>query len=54
MISSNICYMLIDKQAYVSDKSFQYLIDNVIASDTTNIFYPAIFTSDILRRVLCG
>ena len=53
MLSSNNCYMLIDKPTRVENNS-NTIIDHVITNDTSNIIYPAIFTSDITDHFPVG
>ena len=53
MLSSNNCYMLIDKSTRVGNNT-NTIIDHVITNDTSNIIYRAIFTSDITDHFPVG
>ena len=53
MLYSNNCYMPIDKSTRVGNNT-NTIINHVITNDTSNIIYPAIFTSDITDHFPTG
>ena len=53
MLSSNNCYTRINKPTRVGNNS-NTIIDHVITKDTSNVIYPAIFTSDITDHFPVG
>ena len=53
MLSSNNCYMLIDKLTRVGNNT-NTVIDHVITNDTSKIIYPTIFINDITDHFPVG